>query len=246
VSEGQPEGATPTFPLLRRIDEVWYQTERALCGALFMLMSLIVFAAVVRDVFGTRHSWLDVLVFFVIMLGAMFTRVSREGEKRLSAPLKVVIAVLLTVATGGLVELYVTLLPEGFLWASKAALCLMLWVGFLGASVATYEKQHLALEIGEKLWPKSIRHLVKAFAHALTSAACVVLLLLSIESLTAHHRTWAAADGFADVIPTLEWLPQWVVFLIFPYTFLAMAVRYLSQVVTTATKTDITPEVGPS
>ncbi len=245
MSEGETQ-ATPSFPFLRRIDEVWYRAERALCGALFMLMSLIVFAAVVRDVFGTRHSWVDVIVFFAIMLGAMFTRVRKDGERQLATGLKVGLAVVLTVATGGLVELYVSLLPEGFLWASKAALCLMLWVGFLGASVASYEKQHLALEVGEKIWPKSIRHLVKAFAHALTSAACIVLLLLSIESLGAHHRNWVAADGFADVIPTLEWLPQWVVFLIFPYTFLAMAVRFLAQVVTTATKTDITPEVGPS
>lgn len=237
---------TPSFPLLRRIDATWYRIERALCGGLFLLMALIVFAAVVRDVFGTRHSWVDAGVYLLIMLGAMFTRVRREGERVLSTGAKVGIALLLTAATGGLIELYVTLLPEGFLWASKAALCLMLWVGFLGASVASYEKQHLALEVGEKLWPKSIRHLVKAFAHALTSAACVVLLLLSIESLSAHHKTWAAADGFADVIPTLEWLPQWVVFLIFPYTFLAMAVRFLAQVVTTATKTDITPEVGPT
>jgi len=232
-------GPAPSFPFLRRIDTAWYRVERAICGAMFIAMSFIVFAAVVRDVFGTRHSLFDALILFGIVLGAMFTRVHREGEKVRGWQFKVAVSVVAALAAAGLVELYVTLLPGGFLWASKAALCLMLWVGFLGASVATYEKAHLALEFGEKIWPKSMRHLMKAFAHGLTSAGCVVLFILSIESLSAHHANWSAADGYAGTIPTLEWLPQWVVFLIFPYTFLAMAIRFAAQLVTTATRSDI-------
>lgn len=246
MSTAPPDEARPSFPLLRRIDAAWYRLERAVCGGMFLLMTLIVFAAVVRDVFGTRHSWLDALVFLALMLGAMFTRVRREGEPERSWKLKVAFAVVFTAAIGGLVELYITLLPGGFMWASKAALCLMLWVGFLGASVATYEKAHLALEFGEKLWPKAIRHFVKAFAHALTSAFCILLFVLSVVSLSDHHANWAAADGFADTIPTLDWLPQWVVFMIFPYVFLSMAIRFAAQMVTTATRTDVTPEVGPT
>lgn len=237
-----PPARPTSFPLVRQIDTAWYRIERAVCGVMFIAMSFIVFAAVVRDVFGTRHSLFDALMLFGIVLGAMFTRVRHEGEKVRSWQFKVAVAAAASLAAAGLVELYVTLLPGGFLWASKAALCLMLWVGFLGASVATYEKAHLALEFGEKIWPKSMRHLMKAFAHALTSAGCIVLFILSIESLSAHHANWSAADGFADTIPTLEWLPQWVVFLIFPYTFLAMAIRFAAQLVTAATRTDRSPE----
>ena len=235
----------PSFPRLRRLDAAWYTAEKVLCGGMFLLMTLIVFMAVVRDVFGARHSYVDVLVTWVIMLGAMFTRHHKPDEKPRGPLYKVIVATVLTAVLGGLVELYVTLLPEGLLWANKAALCLMVWVGFLGASIATYEKAHLALEVGEKIWPKSARHIVKAIAHGLTSAFCVVLLVLSIESLAAHYASSAAAEG-ADTIPTLPWLPQWVVFLIFPYTFLAMAVRFLAQLVTTATRTDVTPEAGPT
>lgn len=246
MTTAAPEAPTPSFPLLRRIDAAWYRLERAVCGGMFLLMTLIVFAAVVRDVFGTRHSFVDAFVFFVIMLGGLLTRVRRDDEPERSWKFKALVALGFTVVIGGLIELYVTLLPGGFMWASKAALCLMLWVGFLGASIATYEKAHLALEFGEKIWPKAIRHLVKAFAHALTSAFCIMLFVLSVESLVAHHANWSAADGFADTIPTLDWLPQWVVFMVFPYVFLAMTIRFASQMVTTAMRTDVTPEAGPT
>ena len=228
----------PSFPTIRRIDAAWYRVERFMCGALFLLMTLIVCASVVRDVFGTSNLLIDGLVLFVIIVAAMFTREGRDTDRVKTWQMKLAASFVAALALAGLIDLYVTLLPGGFQWASKAALCLMLWVGFLGSSVATYEKAHLALEVGEKIWPKAAQHLIKAFAHGLTSAACVVLLLLSLESLAAHHEAWTLG---ATGIPTLEWLPQWVVFAIFPYTFGAMAVRFMAQMVTSATKTDQAP-----
>ena len=248
-AEGTGPGADvraprPTFPRLRRLDATWCRIEQLACGAMFLFMALIVFATVLRDTFYARHNPLDAIILFAIVLGAMFTRTSRSWDKPRSRRWKAVVALVATVVLIGLVELYVTLLPGGLQWTSKAALCLMLWVGFLGASIATHDKAHLALELGEKLWPKRVKHIVAAFAHAITAACCVILFLLSIESLTAHHANWVAADGYADTIPTMPWLPQWVVFMIFPYTFLAMTLRFMAQMVTTATRTEARPHEG--
>lgn len=228
---------TPSFPLMRKIDAAWYRGERWLCGFMFLAMALIVFAAVVRDVFGTRHDWVDAIVFFLLCWGGAQTRVVKPGEKKRSVLVNALAALVITAAVGGLVELYTQLLPGGFPWAPKMALCLMLWVAFLGASMATYEKAHIALEAGEKLWPKSIAKHVKVVAHFVTTAFCLALFVLSIMSIAGHHETWTATDGYGDVVPTLEWLPQWVVFIIFPYVFLAMTVRFLAQMVTTANGT---------
>ena len=43
---------TPTFPTIRRLDAIWYQVERLLCGGIFLVMSLMVFASVVTTSFG--------------------------------------------------------------------------------------------------------------------------------------------------------------------------------------------------
>lgn len=241
-----PEGPAPrpSFPRIRRLDDLWYRAEKALCGWLFLLMALVVFMSVLRDVFGTRHSFVDALVLFVLLWAGATTRVLKDGERRRTWWQNGLIALGVTVVVGGAVELYVRLLPGGFMWGPKLALCLMLWVAFLGASMTTYEKAHLALEAGDKIWPVKIRRYVKAFAYALTSAFCVVLLVLSIQSLIAHHHQWSVADGEADTVPTLDWLPVWAVFLIFPYVFLSMAVRIMAQAVTTAHGSDLQPEGG--
>jgi TRAP-type C4-dicarboxylate transport system permease small subunit len=241
AAEPQVDSPRPTFPRLRRLDAAWYRAELWLCGFMFLSMALIVFLGVVRDVFGTRHDWVDALVLFALLwLGAQ-TRLVRAGEAKRSPLVNVVIAAIVTAAIGGLVELYVTLLPGGFPWAPKMALCLMLWVAFLGASMATYEKAHIALEVGEKLWPKSLQRWIKTLAHFITTAFCVVLFVLSIMSLSGAYETWDATDGHGAIVPTLDWLPQWVVFIIFPYVFLAMAVRFAAQTVTIATHKDEPP-----
>ena len=241
MSEPAPEDR-PSFPRLRRIDALWFRGEQALCGVMFLAMALVVFAQVVREVFGTRRSWLDVALLFAFCYGALRTRVVKEGERRLGQAASLAIAAAATAALAGLVLLYVDLLPGGFVWAPKMALCMMLWVAFLGASMATYERRHLALEFGEKLWPARARHLVKAFTHALTSLCCLALLYLSVDSLRGHYHSWRAADGYGDLVPTLDWLPQWVVFLVFPYVFGVMTLRLAAQAVTTATRTAVEGE----
>ena len=110
------------------------------------------------------------------------------------------------------------------------ALILMLWVALLGSSLATYERSHLALEFGEKLWPARLRHLIKALAHGVTAAFCVIAIYITYHSLLDEVKLGRVSG--------VESIPMWVVFLIFPYAFAAMAVRYLAQAFTTATKTE--------
>jgi TRAP-type C4-dicarboxylate transport system permease small subunit len=231
---------TPSFPRLRKLDAAWFRAEQWLCGGLFLLMALLVFASVVRDIFGSRHSPIDAAALFLAAAAVVRTRVVREGETRLSWARTFAVAAAVTILVALAVEIYVRALPGGFVWAPKMALCLMLWVAFFGASMATYERAHLALEFGEKIWPKAARHVVRAFAHALTSAFCLALGWLSIVSIRAHHASWALADGFADNVPSMDWLPQWAVFLIFPYVFFAMTIRLLAQTYTIASGTEET------
>lgn len=237
MAEGQP-----TFPRIRKIDQIWFRAEQYLCGGMFLFMGLLVFVAVIRDIFGTRHEWTDAIILYAFALAAVRTRVPSEGKQRPTWPVAAAIALGITVAIAALVEVYVRNLPGGFVWAGELALALMLWVAFLGASMATYEKAHLSLEFGEKIWPKSILHIVKALAHAITSACCIGLLLLTIHSLQEHHAAWVAAGGHGSTLQTLDWVPLWAVFLIFPYVFVAMTIRLLAQTFTIATKIDEAPK----
>lgn len=218
----------PTYPRIRRLDEIWAKAERWLCAAMFVAMGFMVFASVLAEIFGRRREWIDVVVLFGVVTLGVFTRARKEGERPVPVPIRLAIAAGITAGVAGLVWLYVREFPGGFIWAQKLSLVLMIWVALFGASIATYERSHLALEFGEKLWPEQARRFVKAAAHAITSAFCLACVAVSIKLILAQR-----AEGHA-ISPAVEWMPTWVAFLAMPYAFLGMGVRFLAQSWTTA------------
>jgi TRAP-type C4-dicarboxylate transport system permease small subunit len=230
-----------SFPRIRRLDELWCKGERLAAAGMFLLMGGLVFAQVVTKVFGRRHEWTDVAILFVVVLLGVRTRTVKEGEQKLDWPRSLGVAVAITAGTAFVVWLYVRQVPTGLLWAQKVAMVLLIWVAMLGASIATYDRSHLSLEMGEKIWPKKILHWVKAFAHAVTAAFSFAFLAVSVEMVSSQRARGthiAEAVTAADPIPFIHSLPTWVAFLIVPYAFASMAVRFLGQAVTTATGTD--------
>lgn len=221
---------TPTFPTIRRIDHLWHQGERMLCGGIFLVMALMVFAAVVTETFGNRREWTDVIVLAVVCLMAVRTRAVKDGETRWSWGKSLAIAAVATVAIAVTVYFYTERFAGGFIWAQKLALVMMIWVALLGASMATYERSHLSLELGEKLWPARVLHLVKALALGVASAFCAAAMLLAFELVQAQRHEGLRIDAN-------DWLPTWAAFVIVPYAFAAMAIRLLAQGYTTATRT---------
>jgi TRAP-type C4-dicarboxylate transport system permease small subunit len=234
ATDAAPGGPTPAwrpnFPTIRRIDELWHRGERLRCGGIFLVMALMVFAAVVTETFGNRREGSDVVLLFAISLLAVRTRAVKPGETRLAWPMSVAIALVVTAAVAGLVYVYTERYPGGFIWAQKLALVMMIWVALLGASMATFERSHLSLELGEKLWPQPIVHAVKALALAVASAFCAASALLAYN-LVSHQRH----EGL--LIDANDWLPTWAAFVIVPYAFASMAVRLLAQAYTTASRT---------
>jgi len=229
----------PSFPRIRAFDRLWCQVERWVCGAMFLVMSLLVFAAVVSAVFAGGGNWYQGLVLFGAAYLACRTRAVKEGEQRLGQGKCLGIAAAVTVVAGATVHYYTQSFPGGLPQAPALGMCLMLWVALLGASITTFERSHLALEFGEKLWPQRYLHLVKAAARAFTALCCVSLFWLSVIVVMERHELWVQGDHMADLVAGLqaEGLPAWVVLVIMPYTFAAMTIRMLAQSYTIATRT---------
>jgi TRAP-type C4-dicarboxylate transport system permease small subunit len=220
----------PTYPRIRRIDEAWYTVERTLCAVLFLAMATLVFAAVVNETFGNRRQWTDVAILFGVVLLGVRTRAVKGDERRLGWPMSLAWAGGITAAIVGVLALYLRWAPGGLIWAQKLTLVMMIWVALLGASMATHERCHLALEMGEKLWPTKWLRFVKATAHVVTAGFCLVCMILAI------HLVQSQADQGIK-IEANRWLALWQAFLIMPYTFGIMALRFLAQAVTVATST---------
>lgn len=231
MTEPEPsaEAWTPTFPAIRRIDHYWYLGERWLCGLTFLFMALLVFGSVLSEAFGTRREWTDVAILFFVCFIAVRTRAVKDGEQRWSYAVSLGAAVAATGVVIVGVFVAVWLLEGHSIMIQKLALVMMIWVALLGASMATYERSHLSLEMGEKIWPGKVLHLVKAVAHGVTSAFCVGAMLLAIDLVASQKQLGVKIED-------TEWLSLWQAFLVVPYAFGAMAVRFLAQAVTLGTK----------
>ncbi len=219
---------TPTYPAIRRLDELWYQGERLLCGGMFLLMALVVFGSMLQESFGSGLTAKSVAVIAGLSWLGVLTRRVDAGQARPSLGRGLALAAGVAVVTIGLV-LAVSWLFEGHsIMVQKLALVMMIWVALLGASMATYQRSHLSLEMGEKVWPTRLLPYVKAFAHGVTAAFCIAAAILSIRLVIDQRARGITIDD-------AEWLGLWQAFLIAPYAFAAMAVRFLAQSVTQGT-----------
>jgi TRAP-type C4-dicarboxylate transport system permease small subunit len=138
------------------------------------------------------------------------------------------LAVGITAGLAGCVWLVLTTLPNGIPWAIKGCLTLVILMGFLGASMATYEKRHLTVEVGEKIWPASIAPTVRRIAGVITALFCLLIAYFALISVRAYYLQWAEHPLTALLDETLE-VPKWVALAVIPHAFAMIGLRFLGQ-----------------
>ena len=142
-----------------------------------------------KGLLGRIHSFENVLVAFALFLMAFF-------------PLYEIISRLLgTVGIPGTTD-YVRHLT--------------LWVGMLGAIVASREKQHLSLHAGLSFLSERVRGILQICTAHVSVAVCAAL-------------TWGGWEFVLSeltvTVPIAGWIPQWVAIVIIPIGFGLVALR---------------------
>ena len=106
------------------------------------------------------------------------------------------------------------------LWAEPLVRHLVLWIGFLGALIATRLDKHIRIDALLRLLPSRIQPICLAITRLF--AAAIALLL-----------AWTAIRFIADEMEfgTMAFLavPSWIAQLVFPICFGLMALRFLYQ-----------------
>jgi tripartite ATP-independent transporter DctM subunit len=129
-------------------------------------------------------------------------------------------AAMLLLAVIPVLELVLGLFNVGFKGSVSYVQQLTLWVGFLGAMVASREKKHLSLVTGIHLLPP----LYQKFAGIVSSTISVAVSTgLAWASVMFVRSEMAAPNRIAD------WLPLWISELILPFSFGIMTLRFVAQ-----------------
>lgn len=186
-------------------------------GRLERLLVAILPAAIETVVRRFLAPALLLLGTFFIAHGALRARQSRRPW---------LLAAGITVVLTGAVQLLVRGLPNGLVWSQQMALCFMLWVGMMGASLGTRDRAHIAFELAGKIWPRRLRRPAELLARILSAAFALFLAFLAAAFTREHYLEWSSSGGAAGLFEAFR-VPRFAVYGFLPFPLTVMGLRFL-------------------
>ena len=107
---------------------------------------------------------------------------------------------------------------ESLLWGDIFLRQMVLWVGFVGASLAARENRHIAIDFLPNILPASLHRPIGIFTK-LCAAVISLFLAQAAWSFVAYERE-------AESILFLN-LPVWIFQVVLPYSFGLLTVRFI-------------------
>ena len=245
--------------LFKKIDRLVFQVERAFVVAALVLMSAVVFLDVVHRTFASdENKGVAAFVKLLSYFGQQIERgdpsyVSLEGwfpyaiwigfvglgvlgirtastRNKMALPKALAFSVVGVVAVYGLIRLYVTLMPNGLVWSQRLALVLTLWVGFVAASMCTYENKHLKVEALQRAIPDRLKPYVVFASSLFTAIVCFAMMWLSLRFMLRAHVTFVETEGRGGLVEGLG-LPMYTAIAVLPVAFATMTVRFVARAI---------------
>lgn len=191
---------------LRELDDVAAAGESALVAVALAAMTIVVFLDVV---WRTSHSvsgataWVFAAALLAFcLLGALTARWPGAGVgKRLLTG-----AGTFVIACIGIRWIHAA--PHGFGWSQRVALVLLLWVGLLGASLASKWGRHIQVDAVRRVVPPRWRRTFEILAELVTLTLLALLTWLAREYVLGNWSDWARSDGRSAVFESVP-IPYW-------------------------------------
>ena len=121
--------------------------------------------------------------------------------------------------------------PRGYTWSKEMSLQLLLWVGFLGASICAHEGKHLRMEAFEKIIPPKMVRWVQIAGFTFTALFSGFLALLGYQYVFAPGT---GAFYLGGVFEQTQ-LPDWIATVAVPFAFGLTMLRFFAAAISAAT-----------
>ncbi len=120
------------------------------------------------------------------------------------------------------VYIYITLnyFPDGYSWSKELSLIMLLWVGFLGASVCAHEGKHIQVGALKRVVPPSMAKWTDAIGFVTTAGFCFFMAALGYE----YAKEAIQLEGRFEQTN----IPDWVATIAVPAAFLMTTIRYVA------------------
>jgi TRAP-type C4-dicarboxylate transport system permease small subunit len=109
------------------------------------------------------------------------------------------------------------LFEAGIIWGDVLVRVLVLWIGLLGAMIATRQDKHISIDLVARYLPEGFKGPVKAIVELLAAVICAV---------AAHYSFNFVRNEFYDGGLAFGQVPVWVCEAIIPVAFAVIALRF--------------------
>ena len=109
------------------------------------------------------------------------------------------------------------LFDTGLAWGDPLVRNLVLWVSFIGATLATKEGKHINIDVVSRWMPPRGKILVEAITGLFSSLVCALMTFASLKFI--KNEAQMGGDTFFGI-------PLWIPEIILPITFALMALRF--------------------
>ena len=110
------------------------------------------------------------------------------------------------------------LLDSGFVWIDPLLRVLVLWLGLIGATVATRNNRHIRIDLLSKLFSRNTHRLIQSVIGQVSAWTCLVVAWYGFK--------WIQMD-YVDGLTSFAGVPAWLLEVIIPVTFALIGLRYL-------------------
>lgn len=105
---------------------------------------------------------------------------------------------------------------SGMPWNEPLLRILVMWIGLLGALVATRENRHINIDLVSRMVPPYYRRVIELINHLFTALVCLLIAEYSRQFVVLEME---------DGIEAFNGVPAWPFELIIPAAFALMAIR---------------------
>jgi TRAP-type C4-dicarboxylate transport system permease small subunit len=109
------------------------------------------------------------------------------------------------------------LFSAGIVWSDIMVRILVLWVGLIGAMVASRQDNHIAIDLLDRYLPERAKLYTDVVVRLFTALICMIV---------AYYSLLFVQMEFADGGMAFARVPTWLCEAIIPFSFTVMSLRY--------------------
>jgi len=168
---------------------------------------------------GFQSRWFYLLIY-ALCAGVWLFKLLRERGPRWVEHL-----IAFFVVTALYVYITLNYFPDGYSWSKELSLIMLLWVGFLGASVCAHEGKHIQVGALKRVIPASMARWTEVIGYLATAAFCCFMAALGYV----YAKEALQLEGRFEQTN----IPDWVATIAVPAAFAMTTIRYIGAAVST-------------